>query len=146
MKREPSSWQLMCTILRNHIKPGHTCEQTVNRLWTKNVVEHRPSIAQSASTVYLEKWSLDRLWSLIDQKDITELGPFPVDDPPLWSAGKARITGSTVDAGSINSRQKMRIGLTMSSSWISAMSNHAIDSDTYSAPLRAPSSARHRGR
>ena len=24
--------------------------------------------------------------------------------------------------------------------------NHAIDSDTYSAPLRAPSSARHRGR
>lgn len=96
MKREPSSWQLICTILRNHIKPGHTCEQTLNRLWTKNVVEHRPSITQSASTVYLEKWSLDRLWSLIDQRHITELGPFPADDPPIvvrWKGQDYRIDG-----------------------------------------------------
>ena len=96
MEREPSSWQSICTILRNHIKPGHTCEQTVNRLWTKNVVEYRPSIAQAASTVYFEKWSLDRLWSLIDQKDITELEPFQANDPPIvvrWKDRDYRIDG-----------------------------------------------------
>ena len=86
----------MCTILRNHVKPGHNCIQTVNRLWTKNVTEHRPSIVEANSTVYLEDWSLDRLWTLVEEKDITDLPSFPANDPPIvirWKRRDYRIDG-----------------------------------------------------
>lgn len=78
------------------MKSGHNCEKTVNRLWTKNAVESRPPIAETTSTVYLEKWNLDRLWSLIDPKDITELAPYPANDPPIvvrWRCRDYRIDG-----------------------------------------------------
>lgn len=96
MDREPATWSLVCTILRNHVKPDHDCEETVNRLWTKGVSERRPRIAEARSTVYLEKWSLGRLWALIKETQITDLAPRSENDPPIvvrWKGVDHRIDG-----------------------------------------------------
>jgi hypothetical protein len=94
--REPSSWKLIRSILANHIKPGHDCAQTINRLWTKNVTEHRPPIAEVGASVYLEEWPLARLWSLIPETDVTEMTPHLTHDPPIvvrWKGRDYRIDG-----------------------------------------------------
>jgi len=79
------------------VKPGQDCEQTVNRLWTKGVSELRPRISESAATIYLECWGLDRLWSLIPDQDVTpDLPSHPISDPPIivrWRGRDYRIDG-----------------------------------------------------
>ena len=89
-------WNLVCTILRNHIKPGHSCEKTVNRLWTKGISEPRPKIRESGVTVYFEEWDLERLWTLIPDTDVTDLEPEHEGDPPIvvrWKGRDYRIDG-----------------------------------------------------
>jgi hypothetical protein len=49
----------------------------------------------ATSTVYVEKWSLERLQTLIG-KDVTELKPYPSMDPPMvvrWKGRDYRIDG-----------------------------------------------------
>ena len=74
-----------------------TCEQTVNRLWRKKLSPNfGPAILESESTVYLEEWTLERLWAQIPRGDITDLVPQKTGDPPIivrWKGQDFRIDG-----------------------------------------------------
>jgi hypothetical protein len=89
-------WQLLCRILRNHMKPGHSCEDTLNRLWTKNVTELRPRIRETGATLSVETWDFEKLWALIPDADVTDQKPKSKVDPLIvvrWQNRDYRIDG-----------------------------------------------------
>jgi hypothetical protein len=97
MERSQPSWEMLCAILRNHNHDGHSCEQTVNRLWRKKLDPNfGPPIAPDMSSVYFEAWTLDRLWAQIPPKDIVDLLPKKIGAPPIivrWKGRDYRIDG-----------------------------------------------------
>ena len=89
-------WLSVFATLSNHVKAGDTDEDTVNRLWTKNAKEPRPSIAQAKATVAAEEWSLERLSALVTGSEATDVPPHSESGPPIvvrWKGRDYRIDG-----------------------------------------------------
>jgi hypothetical protein len=93
---ELSSWAYVYAVLANHVKAGDSDEDTVNRLWNKSASEPHPRISELAAGVHLERWSLDRLWTLMTPADMTEEPPHSEENPPVvvrWGGEDYRIDG-----------------------------------------------------
>ena len=78
-------WTLACQVLRWHNQPGHTCIDTVNRLWRKSPwvgdTSILPIIQEEQIVVTEESWDLGRLWPLVHQRQLTSNTPASTTSP-----------------------------------------------------------------
>ena len=96
MAKRTSPWDMACNILRAHVRPGESCEQAINRLWTKGVSELRPWISRGAVDIYFEHWDPGRLSALDGKGEATAGKPPEAGDPPVvvrWRGRDHRIDG-----------------------------------------------------
>lgn len=75
----PGSWEEVCRALKWQDFQGHSCIDTLNRIWAKDPTGGNPRplpvISREASEVTNESWDLDRLWSLIHALGKTDVPP-----------------------------------------------------------------------
>jgi hypothetical protein len=92
-----ASWEEMCRILSNHFEGNDDCEATLNRLIKKGLGAQGTVITRQSISIYLEQWTLNRLWSTIKKdNDVTELVPHREGDPPIimrWRGADYRLDG-----------------------------------------------------
>jgi hypothetical protein len=75
----PGPWDEVCRALKWQEFQGHSCIDTLNRIWAKDPtgVNPRPLpvVSRQASEVTKESWGLDRLWNLIHELGMTDVPP-----------------------------------------------------------------------
>lgn len=83
----PGSWDEVCRALRWQEFKGHSCIDTLNRIWAKDPAGDNPSplpvISREASEVTRESWGLDRLWGLIHELGHTDVPPKSTTPPVI---------------------------------------------------------------
>lgn len=83
MAKEPSRWNLACDRLRAHVRRGESCEQAINRLWTRDGSELRPWISKVAVDIHFEYWKRERLATLGGSDEAIPDAPGDAVGPPV---------------------------------------------------------------
>ena len=74
----------------------------MNRLWTKDGAELRPSIWRGSVDIYFEHWTRERLAATMGDAGASSEPGCPPDDPPIvvrWRGGDYRLDGRGPNEG-----------------------------------------------
>ena len=72
-------WNEMCQVIKCHNQAGHSCVDTLNRLWRKDPfakkLSNLPLLTKDTLEVLEESWTMDRLMTFITPERVTKLAP-----------------------------------------------------------------------